>query len=243
MRIARLTVAVAFATATTLAFGFVIRAEQSETRVARLDQALEQYVADQRVAGVVALVLRDGKPVYEKAAGWRDRERSSPMRMDTIFRIASQTKALTSAAILMLVEEGRVGLGDPVSRFIPEFAKSTVAERSAGAVTIVPAKRQIQIKDLLTHTSGMSYGTDAHIAALYEPKGLGPGAGAGCTRRTRVSQSARRSSGWQRCRSSRIRARRTSTATTRMFSGAWSNGRPACRSTSSSRRGSPGRSG
>ena len=101
------------------------------------------------------------------------------MRMDTIFRIASQTKAITSAAIMMLVEDGRIGLSDQVSRFIPPFAKATVAERASDSVAIVPARRQIQIKDLLTHTSGMSYGTEAHIASMYQEKGLGPAAGAG----------------------------------------------------------------
>lgn len=165
-----------------------LRAEQSapaaavapavSERVARLDRALDQYVKDDRVAGLVVLVLRDGKPVYQKAAGWRDRETSSPMRMDTIFRIASQSKAITSAAVMMLVEEGRIGLSDPVSRFIPEFARTTVTDAEADGA-IVPAKRQIQIKDLLTHTSGISYGTEKHIAPLYEAKGLGPAAGAG----------------------------------------------------------------
>ena len=80
---------------------------------------------------------------------------------------------------MMLVEDGRIGLSDPVSRFIPPFAKTTVAERASDSVAIVPARRQIQIKDLLTHTSGMSYGTEAHIASMYQEKGLGPAAGAG----------------------------------------------------------------
>ncbi|HEX2460857.1 MAG TPA: serine hydrolase domain-containing protein, partial [Vicinamibacterales bacterium] len=79
-------------------------------RLARIDQALQQYVEENRVAGVVALVLRDGKPVYERAVGWRDKEAGVRMTTDTIFRIASQTKALTSTAILMLVEEGKIGL-------------------------------------------------------------------------------------------------------------------------------------
>jgi len=154
-------------------------AATSSDRVSRLDHALEDYVKENRVAGLVALVLRDGRPIYEKALGWRDREASSPMKMDTIFRIASQSKAITSAAIMMLVEEGRIGLSEPVSRFIPAFAKTTVAEPGRAGVTIVPARRQIQIRDLLTHTSGMSYGTEAHIASMYQAKGLGPAAGAG----------------------------------------------------------------
>lgn len=149
-------------------------------RVARLDRFLQSYVDENRVAGLVAVVLQDGQTVYEKALGWRDREANDPMRVDSIFRIASQSKAITSAAVMMLVEEGQVRLAEPVSRFIPAFAKTTVAERRAdGGVDIVPARRQIQIRDLLTHTSGMSYGTEPHIAKLYEEKGLGPAAGIG----------------------------------------------------------------
>jgi CubicO group peptidase (beta-lactamase class C family) len=101
------------------------------------------------------------------------------MRVDAIFRIASQSKALTSAAIMMLVEEGKVRLADPVSQFIPAFATTTVAERTGTGLNIVPARRQMQIRDLLTHTAGMSYGTEGHIAKLYEEKGLGPAAGMG----------------------------------------------------------------
>ena len=148
-------------------------------RVARLDAFLDRYVEENRVAGLVAVVLRDGQVVYEHAVGWRDREANSPMQVDTIFRIASQTKALTSAAIMMLVEEGKVRLADPVSTFIPEFAKTTVAERDGDQVNIVPAQRQILVRDLLTHSSGMSYGTEPHIADRYRAVGLGPAAGLG----------------------------------------------------------------
>ena len=148
-------------------------------RLVRIDRALQQYVDDNRVAGAVALVLRDGKPIYERAVGWSDKEAGRRMTTDTIFRIASQTKAITSAAILALVEEGKIVLTDPASRFIPAFAKTTVAVRNDSGMTVVPAKRQITIRDLLTHTAGISYGTDAHLAALYEPKGLGPAAGRG----------------------------------------------------------------
>jgi CubicO group peptidase (beta-lactamase class C family) len=157
-----------------------IDAAQGPTdRVARIDRALQSYIEDGRVPGLVALVLQNGRTVYEKALGWRDRESSSPMRPEAIFRIASQSKSITSAAIMMLVEEGKVGLGDAVSRFIPAFATTTVAVRTDANISVVPARRPVLIKDLLTHTSGMSYGTDAHIAALYEAKGLGPAAGNG----------------------------------------------------------------
>ncbi|MFL5606252.1 MAG: serine hydrolase domain-containing protein, partial [Gemmatimonadaceae bacterium] len=98
---------------------------------------------------------------------------------DAIFRIASQTKALTSTAVMMLVEEGKIALGDPVSRFIPAFAHTAVASRADSGRTVMPAKRAITIKDLLTHTSGISYGTDAFVASQYSGKALGPAAGWG----------------------------------------------------------------
>ena len=151
----------------------------SSERLARIDRVLQQHVDDERLAGAVALVLRDGQPVYERAFGWSDREAGSRMTTDTIFRIASQTKAITSVAVLALMEEGRLGLGDPVSRFIPGFAKTTVAVSNEAGVSIVPARRPITIRHLLTHTAGISYGTDRHVATQYEAKGLGPAAGNG----------------------------------------------------------------
>lgn len=148
-------------------------------RVARIDKGLQQYVDENRVAGIVALVLQDGRPVYERAFGWSDKEAGRRMTTDAIFRIASQSKAITSAAVLVLVEDGKIGLADPVSRFIPSFAKTTVAVRSGTEVTYVPARRAITIRDLLTHTAGISYGTNAEVAKQYEAKGLGPAAGYG----------------------------------------------------------------
>jgi len=144
-------------------------------RVERIDRALQRYVDENRIGGAVALVLRDGQPVYERAVGWSDKEAGRRMTTDTIFRIASQTKAITSTAILSLVEEGKLTLTDPVGRVIPQFAKTTVA--SGGS--IVPATRAITIRDLLTHTAGISYGTEPAIASQYEAKGLGPAAGLG----------------------------------------------------------------
>jgi CubicO group peptidase (beta-lactamase class C family) len=148
-------------------------------RIARLDALLQRYVDENRIAGAVALVLRDGRPVYERAVGWSDKEASRKMTTDTMFRIASQTKAITSAAILALVEEGRVGLTSPASEFIPAFDKTTVAVEAGGSVSTVPAKRRITVFDLLTHTAGISYGTNPHVAPQYEAKGLGPAAGYG----------------------------------------------------------------
>lgn len=148
----------------------------STQRLARIDALLERYVDENRIPGAVALVLRNGSPVYQKAVGWADKEAGRRMAPNTIFRIASQTKAITSTAILMLVEEGRIGLTEPVGNFIPTFKKTSVADASGN---VTPAKRPITIQDLLTHTAGISYGNEPHIAAAYKEKGLGPAAGNG----------------------------------------------------------------
>ena len=105
----------------------------SVERLRRVDALLQRYVDEKRLAGAVALVLRDGQPVYERAVGWSDKEAARPMAMDTIFRIASQTKAMTSVAVLSLMEEGRLNLTDPVSRFVPAFATTTVSVAGGGA--------------------------------------------------------------------------------------------------------------
>lgn len=149
-------------------------------RAGVIDRGLQRYVDADRVPGIVALVLQDGKVVYEKSFGWADKESDRRMTPDTIFRIASQTKALTSAAIMQLVEDGLLTLNTRAGTFIPSFARTTVAVASErGTVTQVPARRPITIRDLLTHTAGISYGTDPSVAALYEAKGLGPAAGFG----------------------------------------------------------------
>jgi CubicO group peptidase (beta-lactamase class C family) len=149
-------------------------------RVVRIDRLLNRYVEENRIPGAVALVLRDGRPVYERAVGWADKEAGRKMKPETLFRIASQTKAFTSTAILALVEEGKIGINEPVGNFIPTFKKTTVAMREdSGTVTTVPARRAITIADLLTHTAGISYGTEAFISPQYAAKGLGPAAGYG----------------------------------------------------------------
>jgi CubicO group peptidase (beta-lactamase class C family) len=147
----------------------------STERLERIDTLMQQYVDENLIAGAVALVLQNGKPVYEHAAGWADKEAGTRMSVDTIFRIASQSKALTSTAILQLQERGKLVATDPVSKYIPEFAKTTVMVNGSA----VPAKRPITLRDLLTHTAGISYGTNPEIAALYKEKGLGPAAGIG----------------------------------------------------------------
>lgn len=148
-------------------------------RAGVIDRGLQRYIDSDRVAGIVALVLQDGKAVYERAFGWADKEAGRRMTTDTIFRIASQSKALTSAAILQLVEDGSLTLTTRAGTLIPSFARTMVAVVNEGAVTQVPARRPITVRDLLTHTAGISYGTEPSVAAMYEAKGLGPAAGFG----------------------------------------------------------------
>lgn len=132
----------------------------SRERIARVGRLLDDYVAQGKLAGAVIQVQQDGRTVYTKTAGWRDREARDPMRADTIFRIASQTKALTSVAAMMLVEEGRLVLSDPVGKYLPEWSKTTVAvARKGGGYDVVAAKRPITVRDLMTHTAGISYGS------------------------------------------------------------------------------------
>ena len=132
----------------------------SSERLARLTTALEGYVAEGRLAGAVATVVRRGHVVYSEAVGMRDREASSAMRTDAMFRIASQTKALISVGAMMLQEEGALLISDPVARYLPAFAETKVAVPSnGGGYEVVAATRPITIRDLLTHTTGVSYGT------------------------------------------------------------------------------------
>jgi CubicO group peptidase (beta-lactamase class C family) len=153
--------------------------EFSADRLARLDRLLKNYVDTNQVAGVVALVLRDGKVVYERAVGWADRENDRRMQVDTIFRIASQTKAITSVATLILMEEGKLSLNDPVSRYLPSFKQTTVAVTKDGQTEVVPARRPITVRQLLTHTAGISYGIAPSVADRYAAASLGPAAGFG----------------------------------------------------------------
>ncbi|HEX6259108.1 MAG TPA: serine hydrolase domain-containing protein [Woeseiaceae bacterium] len=135
-------------------------AGMSPERLGRLSEQLQEYVDDRRLAGAVVLIARHGKIVYHEAFGERDAEADAPMRDDTIFRIASQTKAIVSAAVLMLQEEGALLISDPVGKYLPEYMKTTVAvAREGGGYDIVDAERAITIRDLLSHTSGFGYGT------------------------------------------------------------------------------------
>ncbi|WP_247237404.1 serine hydrolase [Telluribacter sp. SYSU D00476] len=154
----------------------------STERLQRIESVVQDYVNQQRIAGAVALVVRNGKIVYYKGIGYDDMDTKSPLKRDAIFRIASQTKAITSTAVMMLYEEGKLLLDDPVSKYIPSFKEpkvlATFNEKDT-TFTTVPAKREITIRDLLTHTSGISYagiGTKEATAiyAKYKiPSGIG----------------------------------------------------------------------
>lgn len=131
----------------------------SSQRLARIDSAMNRYVRDKRLAGAVVIVARNGKVPYLHAFGMRDVEAKDSMRPDAIFRIASQSKALTSVAIMMLQEEGKLLITDPVGKYLPEYQKTKVAiARDSGRYDVVDAKRAITIRDLLTHMAGISYG-------------------------------------------------------------------------------------
>ena len=131
----------------------------SAHRLERLTDVLQGYVDEGELAGAVALVARHGKVVYLNGVGFSDREAGTAMAENSIFRIASQTKAPISVGVLMLQEEGRLLISDPVGKYMPEFMQTTVAEPDGnGGYKVVDAVRPITIRDLLTHTAGISYG-------------------------------------------------------------------------------------
>ncbi len=153
--------------------------EFSAGRLARIDTLFRSYVDQGKTPGAVAMVVRHGQVAWSGAFGMADRESARPMTPDALFRIASQSKSITSVAAMILVEEGRLRLNDPVSRFIPGFANARVAVATDTGRILVPARRTMTIRDLLTQTAGLSYGTDSLIQEDYRTAGLGPAAGYG----------------------------------------------------------------
>ena len=132
----------------------------SPERLKRIDDAMNDWVKQGWMNGAVGMIIRDGKIVYYKAAGYNDIDAKIPLPKDDIFRIASQTKAITSVAVMMLYEEGKFLLDDPVSKYIPSFSHEQVLDKfneTDSSYTTVPAKRDVTIRDLLTHTSGIDY--------------------------------------------------------------------------------------
>jgi CubicO group peptidase (beta-lactamase class C family) len=135
----------------------------SAERLQRIHAVLQDYVDRGKLSGAVVVIARRGKLAYLDALGWDDVEARSQMNRRTIFRMASSSKPVTAVAILMLMEEGKLQLGDPVSKFLPEFKKMKVKETMplTGEPEPVPAKRAITILDLLTHRSGLGSGLAA----------------------------------------------------------------------------------
>src|SRR5438876_4954207 len=132
----------------------------SSERLKRLSAAMRAYIDRGQVPGTVTLVARRGHVVHVEAQGVMDIESRTPMRPDSIFRIASMTKPITSVAVMMLMEEGKYLLTDPVSKFIPEFKNPKVlvvnhSGASRSASKLVPADREITIQDLLTQSAGL----------------------------------------------------------------------------------------
>lgn len=131
----------------------------SSERLRRLSSVFRQYADDKKMAGSVVLVMRQGKVAYFESFGMADMEKKTPMQKDAIFRIASQSKALISVGIMILQEEGKLLITDNLSKYIPEFKKTTVAVPNGdGGYEVVKAKREITLRDLLTHTAGIGYG-------------------------------------------------------------------------------------
>lgn len=150
----------------------------SPERLKKLDTMLEESMKNDENPGLVALVARNGKIVYHTAKGSADAVSGKAMTKDAIFRIASQTKAITSTAVMMLWEEGKFRLDDPISKFIPEFKNPRVLQNfryGDTTFTAVPANKEITIRHLLTHTSGLGYGVidgDERMKMIYHKAGI-----------------------------------------------------------------------
>lgn len=152
-------------------------------KLERVGQVLQEAVAAKQIAGGSVILIRKGQVAYFAAAGLQDVEAQAPLTADTIFRIASMTKPITSVAAMLLVDEGKLRVSDPVSKYIPEFKnlKVLVPKPTDGKedppYTLVPAETEITVHQLLTHTSGISYGLFArpHLGALYAKTGVSDG--------------------------------------------------------------------
>lgn len=146
-------------------------------RLARVDNWINGLVVEKKIPGAVVMLVRDGRVAYHKAYGVRDLGTGAPQRVDDIFRIASQTKAITSLAAMMLWEEGKFALDDPIEKYIPSFAKQTVMTKfnpTDSSYESRPARRKSTIRQLLTHTSGLEYadiGSD-EFKAIYAKAGV-----------------------------------------------------------------------
>ena len=148
----------------------------SPERLERISKAVQRDIDDKRIAGAVTLVLRHGQVAWFKAQGMQDREASKPMHPDSIFRICSMSKPITTVAVMMLYEEGHFLLEDPVSKYLPEFKNMKVLVKPAeGEPHTIPATHEITIRDLLRHTSGLTYHWNADLGAMYKDANVAHG--------------------------------------------------------------------
>jgi len=148
----------------------------SSERLQRIGTAVQRNIDDKRIAGAVTMVVRRGQVAWFSAQGMADREAGKPMRPDTMFRICSMSKPITSAAVMMLYEEGFFLLEDPVSKYLPEFRNPKVyVVPATGEPYSIPATREITIRDLLRHTSGLTYQWNATLGPLYEKANVASG--------------------------------------------------------------------
>lgn len=149
----------------------------SANRLQRMDKLMDEYLKNNWIPGAVVLIVKDGKIAYHKAYGYSNIETKAALKKDDIFRMASQTKAITSLAAMMLWEEGKFLLDDPVSKYIPEFKNATILKSfnaKDSSYTTEPAKREVTVRQVLTHTSGIDYagiGSD-EFKAIYAKAGV-----------------------------------------------------------------------
>lgn len=168
-------------------------ARMSVTRLSMLDRMFDYYIKNKTINGVVAVVHRNNQMVYHKAFGYADVENNIPMKTDAIFRIASQTKAITCTGIMILYEEGKLLIDDPIEKYIPSFKSPKVIKEfnfKDTSFTTMPANRSVTLRDLLTHTSGIGYaqiGGDT-ARALYAKYGVLGGIGITDSKITLVDQ-------------------------------------------------------
>ena len=150
----------------------------SSERLNNIDAMITETVKANDLPGAVALIARNGKIIFYKAYGMADSKNKRKMDKDAIFRIASQTKAITSTAVMMLWEEGKFALDDPISKYIPEFTEAQLLDtynETEGTYTTKPARNQITIRDLISHTSGIGYGVidgDERFKKIYAKAGI-----------------------------------------------------------------------
>ena len=148
----------------------------SPERLERIAGTVQRSIDEKRIAGAVTLVAHRGHVAWFKAQGMADREAGKPMRPDTMFRICSMTKPITSAAVMMLYEEGHFLLDDPVSKYLPEFKNPKVLVKPAsGAPYTIPATHEITIRDLLRHTSGITYHWNEDLGPMYKDANVASG--------------------------------------------------------------------